>query len=171
MIYLNFMRHAKTDCSSYNGNDFNKPVSRNGILQTEAVKKFLKTKNISYDFYFCSPSTRTKQTLEYLLNNESVKKRHIVEDFNLYEGDNDNFLLRLSKVKGFKNILVITHEPQISYFIDFFLSENNHSGKISQIQIVTSSIISIKFNVDRWNLISNHNAEFFQFIDPNKLFK
>ena len=45
MIYLNFMRHAKTDCSSYNGNDFNRPVSRNGILQTEAVKKFLKTKN------------------------------------------------------------------------------------------------------------------------------
>ena len=80
-------------------------------------------------------------------------------------------MLRLSKVKGFKNILVITHEPQISYFIDFFLSKNNYSGKIGQIQIVTSSIISIKFNVDRWNLISNHNAEFFQFIDPNKLFK
>ena len=67
MIYLNLMRHAKSDCSSYNGNDFNRPVSKKGILQTEAIKKFLKSENISYDFYFCSPSTRTKQTLEYFI--------------------------------------------------------------------------------------------------------
>ena len=55
MIYLNFMRHAKTDCSSYNGNDFNRPVSRNGILQTEAVKKFLKTKNVRMQLELMDP--------------------------------------------------------------------------------------------------------------------
>ena len=165
------MRHAKSECSSHNRNDFDRPISKKGILQTYVIKKFLKSKNISFDFYFCSPSNRTKQTLKYLLNNESVKNTNIVEDFNLYEGDNDNFLLRLSKIQGFKNILVITHEPQISYFTNYFLGASIHSRKLSQIQPVTSSIISIKFNVDKWNFISNHNAEFSQFIDPNKLLK
>ena len=171
MIYLNLMRHAKSDCCSHNRNDFDRPISKKGISQIYTIKKFLKSENISYDFYFCSPSNRTKQTLEYLLSNESVKKKFIYEDFNLYEGNNDNFLLRLSKIKGFKNILVVTHEPQISYFTNYFLGEGISPGKVSYIQPHTSSIISIKFNVDNWNSISDHNAEFSQYIDPNKLLK
>ncbi|MFL2661568.1 MAG: SixA phosphatase family protein [Alphaproteobacteria bacterium] len=171
MIYLNLMRHAKTDLNNCNINDFERPICKKGILKTEAVKKYLEAKKISFDLYFCSPSVRTKQTLQCLLKNKSIKNKKIIEEYNLYDGDTDNFLLKLSKIKNFKNILVLTHEPQISYFLNFFLSESNCSKKLRGLHPVTSSIISIKFDSEEWESISNHNAEFFQFIDPNKLLK
>ena len=34
MIYLNLMRHAKTDLNYYDGNDFERPISKKGILET-----------------------------------------------------------------------------------------------------------------------------------------
>ena len=35
-------------------------------------------------------------------------------------GSLENYLLKLSNIKEFKNILIITHEPNIHWFIDFF---------------------------------------------------
>ena len=169
MIYLNLMRHAKTDLNYYDGNDFERPICKRGILETDAVKKYLEAKKISFDLYFCSPSVRTKQTLQCLLKNKSIKNKKIIEDYNLYDGDKNNFLLKLSKIKNCKNILVLTHEPQISYFTNFFLSESNCSKKLRGLHPVTSSIISIKFDSEEWDCISNCNTELFESIDPNKL--
>ena len=169
MIYLNLMRHAKTDLNYYNANDFERPICKKGISETDAVKKYLEAKKISFDLYFCSPSVRTKQTLQCLLKNKSIKNKKIIEDYNLYDGNKENFLLKLSKIKNCKNILVLTHEPQISYFTNFFLSESNCSKKLRGFHPVTSSIISIKFDSEEWDSISNFNAELFQYIDPNKL--
>ncbi len=169
MIYLNLMRHAKTDLNNYDGNDFERPICKKGILKTDAVKKYLEAKKISFDLYFCSPSVRTKQTLQCLLKNKSIKNKKIIEDYNLYDGNKENFLLKLSKIKNCKNILVLTHEPQISYFVNLFLSESNCSKKIRGLNLATSSIISIKFDSEEWDCISNCNAELFEFIDPNKL--
>ena len=169
MIYLNLMRHAKTDLNNYDGNDFERPICKKGILKTDAVKKYLEAKKISFDLYFCSPSVRTKQTLQCLLKNKSIKNKNIIEDYNLYDGNKENFLLKLSKIKNCKNILVLTHEPQISYFVNFFLSESDCSKKLRGLNPATSSIISIKFDSEEWDSISNLNAELSQFIDPDKL--
>ena len=68
MIYLNLMRHAKTDLNNYNGDDFERPICKKGISETDAVKKYLEPKKISFDLYFCSPSVRTKQTLQCLFS-------------------------------------------------------------------------------------------------------
>ena len=171
MIYLNLMRHAKTDLNNYNGDDFERPICKKGILKTDAVKRYLESKKVSFDLYFCSPAVRTKQTLQCLLKNKSIENKKIIEDYNLYDGNKDNFLLKLSKIKNCKNILVLTHEPQISYFLNFFLSESNCSKKLRELHPVTSSLISIKFDSEEWDSISKHNAELFKFIDPNKLLK
>ena len=170
MIYLNLMRHAKTDLNNYQGDDFDRPICKEGILQTDAVKKYLESKKVSFDLYFCSPSVRTKQTLQCLLKNKSIKNQKIIEDHNLYDGNIDNFLLKLSKIQNYKNILVLTHEPQISCFLSFFLNPSDCSKNIRGLHPMTSSIISIKFDSEEWGSISNLNAELFQFIDPNKLF-
>ena len=69
------MRHAKTDLNNCNINDFERPICKKGILKTDAVKKYLEAKKISFDLYFCSPSVRTKQTLKCLLKNKSIKNK------------------------------------------------------------------------------------------------
>ena len=83
----------------------------------------------------------------------------------MYEGNEDNFLLRISNIRRYKNVLVITHEPQILYFINYFLehTENNN------FDFVNSSLITLEFNISEWNELSNLNVKLKKFLDPNKL--
>ena len=55
----------------------------------------------------------------------NLKTIKVVYDYNLYEGSSENFLLRVSNLKKNKDVLVVTHEPQILFFIDFFLSKTD----------------------------------------------
>ncbi|MEE2695416.1 MAG: histidine phosphatase family protein [Pseudomonadota bacterium] len=169
MLYLSFMRHAKSDWCGPSANDIIRPISKKGIKKTKAVSKYLKNEKMEFDSIFCSPSLRTKQTLSCFLQHSMHKDVEIVEDQNIYEGSEENFLLRISKIKKYKNVLVITHEPQISFFVNYFLSDTKCFKKVSDLRFVTSSITTIGFDIKSWNDISNINAKFIRFIDPNLL--
>ncbi len=171
MLYLSFMRHAKSDCNNYNGDDFERPISKKGIKKTKVVSKFLKEKKIEFDLIFCSPSLRTIQTRDSLLDDLKYKEIKIINDYDLYNGNEEDFLIKLGKVEDSKSLLIITHEPKILFFVNYFLCETEGYKKISDIRFVTSSIISLKFDLKSWNDISNMNAKFSHFIDPNILIK
>lgn len=169
MLYLSFMRHAKADCTNYDGNDFNRPISEKGRKKTEIISEHLSEKKIIFDLIFCSPSLRTKQTLECLIKNNKLKKTKILEDYDLYDGNEDSFLLKLYNLKKYKNLLIISHEPQIESFTNYFLSKADNKEKSLDFVFVTSSIITIEFKSDLWKNISSFNAKLKTFIDPNTL--
>ena len=52
MLNLYFMRHAQTDCNNYDGDDFNRSLSRKGIVTTEKILNTLKTKQVYFDKIF-----------------------------------------------------------------------------------------------------------------------
>ena len=164
MMYLNFMRHAKSDLND-DVDDFFRPITTEGVETTKKISNFLKKNSIYFDLIFCSPAVRTRQTLDCLIENLKTEQSKIINDYNLYEGNEDNFLLRISNIRRSKNVLVITHEPQILYFINYFLehTENNN------FDFVNSSLITLEFNISEWNELSNLNVKLKKFLDPNKL--
>ncbi len=169
MLFLSFMRHADSECINHDGIDFKRPISKRGQKKTIVVSEFVKKNKIKFDLIFYSPTERTKQTLNYFLKYTGYENLNTIEDKILYDGNAHNFLLKISQVKKFKRILLITHEPLISYFIDFFLSKTEYSKKTKSIKIITSSITTIKFDIKNWNQITDRNAEFHQFLDPDLL--
>lgn len=171
MLSLSFMRHANTDLAYCNVDDITRPITRNGQKKTRIVCKHLKTIQIKFDLIFCSPSLRTKETLKCMLENNQWKKAKIIEDFDIYNGSEENFLLKLSNTEDFKNLLVITHEPQIESFVNYFLAENQNNEKFTNYNFVPSSLITIEFKSKSWKSISSSNAIFKRFIDPNTLIK
>lgn len=44
MLQLSLMRHANSDCNNYNGNDFDRAISKIGIKKTILVSEYLKKK-------------------------------------------------------------------------------------------------------------------------------
>ncbi len=169
MLTLNFMRHSQSNWDGIDGSDFTRPISKKGIQQTQIISKYLEDKKIKFDLIFCSTSLRTKQTLDLLLENSSSADAEVIYDKLLYDGIEENFLLKVSKQIDFKNILVITHEPQILFFINYFLGQTKDNQKILNFETVTSSIISLKFNADNWSDISDVNGSFNYFINPNDI--
>ena len=163
------MRHAESDPNYLDESDFDRPTKKSGLTMTKICAEYLKKNNISYDLLFCSPTLRTKQTSSYFLTAMNLKTIKVVYDYNLYEGSSENFLLRVSNLKKNKDVLVVTHEPQILFFIDFFLSKTDFWPKIKDLQIVTSSVFSINFDINMWNEINESNVQSYKFLNPTLL--
>ena len=169
MKSLSFLRHAESDYNYIDDSDFDRPIKNSGLKMTKICAEYLKRNNISYDLLFCSPALRTKQTSSYFLTAMNLKTIKVVYDYNLYEGSSENFLLRVSNLKKYQDILVVTHEPQILFFKHFFLSETDFWPKIKDLEISTSSVLSINFDVNMWNEINESNVQSYKFFDPKLL--
>ena len=163
------MRHAESDPNYLDESDFDRPTKKSGLTMTKICAEYLKKNNISYDLLFCSPTLRTKQTSSYFLTAMNLKTIKVVYDYNLYEGSSENFLLRVSNLKKYQDILVVTHEPQILFFKEFFLSKTDFWPKIKDLEIVTSSILSINFDINMWNEINESNVQSYKFLNPKLL--
>ena len=61
MLNVTFLRHAKSNLSSYDGDDFTRDISEIGKQKTKKVGRFEKEK-IVFDEILCSPALRTKRT-------------------------------------------------------------------------------------------------------------
>ena len=169
MKSLSFLRHAESEYNYIDNSDFDRPIKKSGLKMTKICAEYLKKNNISYDLLFCSPALRTKQTSSYFLTAMNLKTIKVVYDYNLYEGSSENFLLRVSNLKKYQDILVVTHEPQILFFKDFFLSETEFWPKIKDLEIATSSVLSINFDVNMWNEINESNVQSYEFFNPKLL--
>ncbi len=169
MKSLSFMRHAESDPNYIHGNDFDRPTKKSGLKMIKICAVHLKKNNIRYDVLFCSPALRTKQTSSYFLSAMNLKTIEVIYDYNLYEGCSENFLLRVRNLKKYKDILVVTHEPQILFFKDFFLSKTDFWAKTKDLKIVTSSVFSINFDIYMWNEINESNVQSYKFLDPKLL--
>ena len=99
----------------------------------------------------------------------NLKTIKVIYDYNLYEGSSENFLLRVSNLKKYQDILVVTHEPQILFFKDFFLSNTVFWPKIQNLEITTSSILTIYFDIKIWNEINESNVQSYKFLNPKLL--
>lgn len=163
------MRHANSDWSDIKASDFNRSISSKGIKELELLSNKIKELKIEFDLIFTSPAKRTIQTFDILKKNLKLSKVKIKKDNDLYEGSLDNFLLKLKYTsKSNKRILIITHEPNIQWLIDFFLSsDNKESQKLSIKEFATSSITNINFSTSSWNEISNVNCKYNFFINPS----
>ena len=169
MKSLSFLRHAESEYNYIDNSDFDRPIKKSGLKMTKICAEYLKKNNISYDLLFCSPALRTKQTSSYFLTAMNLKTIKVVYDYNLYEGSSENFLLRVSNLKKYQDILVVTHEPQILFFKDFFLSKTDFWPKIKDLEIVTSSILYINFDINMWNEINESNVQSYKFLNPTCL--
>ena len=163
------MRHAESDANYLDESDFNRPTKKSGLKMTKICAERLKKNNITYDLLFCSPALRTKQTSSYFLSVMNLKTIKVIYDYNLYEGSSENFLLRISNLKKYQDILIITHEPQILFFKDFFLSNTDFWPKIKNLEITTSSVFTINFDIKTWNEINESNVQSYKFLNPKLL--
>ena len=66
MLNVTFIRHAKSEWKSFDGNDFNRDISEIGMEKTKKIASFLKKEKIIFDEVLCSPSLRTRKTLDIL---------------------------------------------------------------------------------------------------------
>ncbi len=171
MLNLSLIRHAKSDWSNYDGNDMARPISSKGIKKTKKILKFLeeKKKKILFKEIFCSPSRRTKETIDLLLKNISNKpKIFFLEDL-YYSSGVDIFRTVAMHAKKNK-VLVVSHEPLLSDSItNFFIGSQNKHYLKAKAEYTTSAFFNVSFKCSDWDKIRKSNSNINFYIKPKDL--
>ena len=171
MLNLSLIRHAKSDWSNYDGDDMARPISAKGVKKTKSILKFLEEteKKLLFKEIFCSPSKRTRETLDLLLEKISNNpKIHFLDDL-YYSSGVDIF--RTVRLHASKNkVLVVSHEPLLSDSIgNFFIGSQNKNYLKAKEDYTTSAFFNVSFSCSDWDKIRKSNSRINFYIKPKDL--
>ncbi len=122
-----------------------------------------------FDEVFCSPSKRTKETLDIIVKNLPCQPSvHYLE--NLYHTSSidifDTVMLEAKK----KRVLIVSHQPLLSNSIENFFCDSQNKHYLNAItSYPTSALIYVCFECEEWYQISKCNSVFNFFIKPSEL--
>ncbi len=169
MLNLSLLRHAKSDWNNSIHDDMDRPISLKGINKTLKICDFLKKKKLSFDEVFCSPSKRTRDTLDIIVK-PLVNEPSIYFSKNLYHTSTinifDTVMLEATKQK----VLIVSHQPLLSNSIDNFFTRCKNKHYFNALtSYSTSALFNVSFKCEEWHQISEANAVLNFFIKPSEI--
>jgi len=154
------MRHAKAESNSPTDNDFDRRLHKKGKLTAQNTAQKYKELKLIPDLIVTSPVIRAMSTAEIFavffgLKNAILSLNYLYQ--RLY-----TFNEIVNDAAAFKNdsntMLIVGHNPTLSYLLQQINSENNEILR-------TSSAIVFDFDVDNWSEVNASNSIRRCFID------
>lgn len=143
MKELIFIRHAKSSWSNPLLDDFERPLNKRGEKNAPFMAKVLKQKELTPDLIISSPSIRTKQTLDYFIQ-EFDYKGEIIFEKSIYEAPFENLLKVIKNIDDkYKTIFLFGHNPGLNDLVDFLIGNFEEN-------IPTSGVLKLNFDIKKW---------------------
>lgn len=117
------LRHAETQPSA-GGGDRERKLTDRGMMDARGLGAVMRERGYVPEFILCSPVTRTRQTLEQVL--ESLGKIQTEFEKIIYEGGQPDLMQLLQGVDDkFGAVLVVGHNPSIHQFAASLADEDS----------------------------------------------
>jgi len=170
-----FLRHAKSDWTLfYNSSDvsdFDRPLSKKGILNAKKIKEYIRREKILIDFVACSSSKRTFET--FLIIKPSLKNIKLLKCDELYTFNETKLIKQIYKFSNkFENILIIGHNPAIHDTVLNLTNKNINENKINLIneKFPTSCLAIVEFKIKEWKQLEGNSGTLKEVIFSKELF-
>jgi phosphohistidine phosphatase len=167
MKRLYLLRHAKSSWDDPTLADRDRPLAPRGRRAAKAMAGHLKHEGIAPDLVFCSPSTRTRQTLSrvepVLRGNADVR----IEP-RLYAASATGLIEVLHEVpEEVGSVMLIGHNPAIQ---DLALSLARGGSEIERVRskFPTAALATLEFN-GGWRELEPGSAQLASFAKPKEL--
>ena len=140
--HLYLLRHAKSSWDDPHQKDFDRPINARGKKAAPLMGRVIKDRELDIDRIICSPSKRTRETLE-LLQNEAKLKASIDFVDGIYEASVGELrkIVRSQKDK-YEAILLIGHNPGMESLLADLTGEFE--------RFPSAALASIKLNITEW---------------------
>jgi phosphohistidine phosphatase len=118
MVRCYFLRHGvAVDAQAWSGNDFDRPLTRDGIARMEREAKAIDELSLDLDCIVTSPLLRAKQTAEVVTERLNLEAK-LVEDPRLASGFNlEGLGAILNAHADAESMMLVGHEPTMSMTI------------------------------------------------------
>ncbi|RXK03538.1 SixA phosphatase family protein [Halarcobacter bivalviorum] len=160
MKKLYIIRHAKSDWSNPNLDDFDRPLNKRGKKNAPFMADILRQKNANPDLIIASPAYRTKKTAE-IIKKHIAYKSPILYDEHLYEASLKTILEVINFIDDdYDTVFLVGHNPGLN-MLGFYLVDFNEN-------IPTCGILEIELDCDSWREVNKKRAKLLSFDYPKK---
>ncbi len=122
MRELILLRHAHADEAIPGQADMDRPLSAEGLAEAEAAAVWLAEQNLIPDRVLCSPSRRTRETMEAVLAKVGYVDQRL--DDGIYEGTSGTLAGLADAHREAERLLLVGHNPGLEQ-----LAALMHSGQ------------------------------------------
>ena len=156
-----FIRHAKSDWSSPQLSDFDRPLNKRGLR--DAPNMGARLLSIKPDLILLSSSKRTRQTIDIIAENARWNKVQRIEKDALYLASEKTYLNELSEIdNSFQTLVICGHNPGITSVINSLSGENFGN-------VPTCGLAIIQFEVNLWRAISMNSGSLVHYDFPKNI--
>ena len=116
------LRHAHAEEAAPGQNDLDRPLSAEGLAEAEAAGRWLRDKGLVPDCVLCSPSRRTRETLEAVLAAIGYVDQRL--DDGIYEASPGTLAALADQHREVERLMLVGHNPGLEQ-----LAALMHSGQ------------------------------------------
>lgn len=170
MLTLSLLRHAKSSWDNPGLGDFDRPLNERGSEAAPRMGKFMAKNAIVPDLVLCSPSVRTRQTLELVLPHIDPAPTVAYEDA-IYLGAPAVLLKRLRKVEAkVAHVMIVAHDPGLHHLaMDLSGSGDPELLELLAKKFPTAGLAVIVFDGNAWSKIRSGAGRLQTFMAPKRL--
>lgn len=162
MKKIYFMRHGKAE-DGFGKSDHERALTEKGRKKTNKIAQFLISQSIKPQQLLVSDAQRTLDTAAIICQYLEIKAEDVSVIGKLYLASSDDILEQIYALDDqIDEVMIIGHNPDISVLPGYLCN-------MDMDWIPTSSIIGIKYNLNRWNEIASQPAKLLFYTKPSDL--
>jgi phosphohistidine phosphatase len=162
------LRHGKSSWSDSSLADVDRPLAPRGKRASRKLAKYIQRKRIRPALVLCSPSRRTRQTLEAV--EASLGKRCAVEvDPQLYGASGQELLERLHALpESVSSVMLIGHNPGLHNLALVLASQSADLPQLEE-KFPTGALATLVVRGESWTALGPGAAELVDYVVPRQL--
>lgn len=170
MSELYLLRHAKAVPQEEGGPDRERPLEQRGRRAAQAVAHWIAEQRLAPRLVLCSPSLRTRQTLDIVALSFPHPPQILIED-ELYLADAHQLLARLRRLPAdTPNVLLVGHNPGF-HDLAMYLSDVATGSLIARLAgFPAGALASFQIEVP-WASLGRRHARLTAVVAPKELLR
>ncbi|NJO23907.1 MAG: histidine phosphatase family protein [Sphingomonadales bacterium] len=170
MLTLSLLRHAKSSWDNPSLRDFDRALNERGRDAAPRMGAYMAAHDIVPELILCSPSVRTRQTLELVLPHFTARPPVLYEDA-IYLGTPSALLKRIRKVDvDVKHTMIVAHDPGLHH-LAMGLSGSGDTDLLQSLaeKFPTAALAVIVFGGRSWSKVQLGAGRLKHFMTPKRL--
>ncbi len=166
-LYL--MRHAKSDWSSSELSDFDRPINSRGQKSAQAIGRWLAEHNKIPQYIISSSAIRAKQTTALMVVAlTDVTPENILYEERLYLASVETLLkyIKINKT-GLNSLMLVGHNPGMEELADYLLAKSAQPNN-GITSMTTANVAIFEYADDEFDIYNDH-AKLLDFIRPGEI--
>jgi phosphohistidine phosphatase len=162
------LRHGKSSWADSTLADIDRPLAPRGERASRKLAKYIRKKRIRPTVVLCSPSLRTRQTLEAV--EAALGKRCTVEVVpQLYGASEHELLEQLQALPGaVSSVMLIGHNPGLHDLALLLASRGSELPRLEQ-KFPTGALATLVVRSKGWKALRPGAAELVDYVVPRQL--